>query len=133
VAGSDAEAHVTRRFPHKTPRRVNSSLAARSIDGFLEALPRVFQRGQSKGLDAVYHFTFTGDESRKATVVIRDQSITVSDEHVGQASLRITADSATWLGFLGKQRSLVAALLRRRIRLHGSPRLLARFGRCFPS
>jgi Fe-S-cluster-containing hydrogenase component 2 len=133
VAGSDAEAHVNRRFPHKSPRRVNGSIAPRSIDGFLQALPHVFQRGQSKGLDAVYHFAFTGDESREATVVIRDQSLTVSDGHVGQANLRITADSATWLGFLGKQRSLVWALLRRRIRLHGPPRLLVRFGRCFPS
>jgi hypothetical protein len=81
----------------------------------------------------VYHFTFTGDESREATVEIRDQLISVSEGHVGQADLRITADTATWLGFLGKQRSLFWALLRRRIRLRGSPRLLVRFGRCFPS
>ena len=52
---------------------------------------------------------------------------------VGEPDLRITADSRTWLGFLAKERSLVWALIRREIRLKGSPRLLVAFGRCFPS
>lgn len=45
----------------------------------------------------------------------------------------VTADSETWLGFLAKERSLLWALLRRRIRIKGSPKLLAAFGKCFPS
>src|SRR5581483_7629831 len=36
-------------------------------------------------------------------------------------------------GFLAKERSLLWALLRRRIRIKGSPRLLVAFGKCFPS
>jgi hypothetical protein len=47
--------------------------------------------------------------------------------------LRVTADSETWLGFLAKERSLLWALLRRKIRIKGSPRLLVAFGKCFPS
>ena len=31
-----------------------------------------FQPGKSKGLDAVYHFSFTGKEPQQATVTIRD-------------------------------------------------------------
>ena len=49
------------------------------------------------------------------------------------ADLRVTADSETWLGFVAKERSLLWALLRRRIRIKGSPRLLVAFGKCFPS
>jgi hypothetical protein len=45
----------------------------------------------------------------------------------------VTADSETWLGFVAKERNLVWALLRRRIRIHGSPGLLVAFGKCFPS
>jgi hypothetical protein len=45
----------------------------------------------------------------------------------------MSADSQTWLGFLAKERSLLWALLRRRIRIWGSPRLLLAFGKCFPS
>jgi len=55
------------------------------------------------------------------------------DGHQGEADLRVTADSDTWLRFLRKEASLPWALLRRRVRFKGSPRLLLAFGRCFPS
>ena len=133
VPGSDAEAHVVKRFPNKTVKRVGGSLRPRSIEGFLEGLPLVFQKNQSEGVNATYHFTFTGDEERKATIVIRDKTLRVEQEHIGEADLRITADSSTWLSFLAKERSLVWAFLQRKIRLKGSPRFLLAFGKCFPS
>jgi ferredoxin len=133
VAGSDAEEHVARRFPHKKAKRVGNGLRARSIQWFLSGLPLAFQPGKAAGLNAVYHFTFTGQEERQATVTIRDGTLQVQDGHQGEADLRVTADSETWLGFLAKERSLLWALLRRRIRLKGSPRLLVAFGKCFPT
>ena len=57
----------------------------------------------------------------------------VQDGHQGEADLRVAADSETWLGFLAKERGLLWALLRRRIRIKGAPRLLVAFGKCFPS
>lgn len=133
VAGSDAEAHVQRRFPHKRVKRVHSGLAARSIPGFLAALPSLFQRGRAKDLSATYHFRFTGEEPREATVRISGPALSVTPGLVGAPDLVVTADSRTWLRFLQGNASLVWALLRRKIRLRGSPRLLAAFGRCFPS
>ena len=65
--------------------------------------------------------------------MIRDKKIEVKDGHVGQADMRVTADAKTWLGFLAKEKSLVWALLTRRIRIKGSPKLLVAFGKCFPS
>jgi putative sterol carrier protein len=93
----------------------------------------MFQRHRSKGLNATYHFTFTGEEPSKATVLIRDETIQVEAGHAGTSDLHVTADSRTWLGFLAKEQSLLWALLRRKIRLKGSPRLLLAFGKCFPS
>jgi hypothetical protein len=43
----------------------------------------------------------------------------------------VTPDSETWLGFLAKERSPLWALLRRKIRIKGSPELLVAFGKCF--
>jgi hypothetical protein len=60
----------------------------RSISAFLAGLRLTFQREQSKGLDATYHFTFTGDEERQATIVIKDQTVEVKDGHIGKADLR---------------------------------------------
>ena len=133
VAGSDAETHAARRFPHKEIRRVGGSLRTRSIDQFLAGLPLVFQRDHSEGLDATYHFTFTGEEERKATVVIRNKTLRVEDGHRDTADLKLTANAETWLGFLAKERNLPWALLTRRIRFRGSPKFLLAFGKCFPS
>ena len=133
IPGSDAEGYVARRFPHKTPRRVGGGRRPRTIRSFLALLPHVFQRHASKGLDATYHFRFTGAEAVESTVVIRDKTIRVEPGLVGSADLRVTADGPTWLGFLAKDRSLVWALLRGKVRLKGSPRLLVAFGKCFPS
>ena len=92
-----------------------------------------FQPGKSKGLNAVYHFTFVGKEPKDATITIRNGALQVQDGHQGEADLRVTADSETWLGFVAKERSLLWALLRRKIRIKGSPKLLVAFGKCFPS
>jgi len=133
VPGSDAESHVARRLPHKTVKPVANGLRPRSIIQFLGGLRNTFQREQAAGLDATYHFTFTGVEAREATVTIREKTVSVQEGHIGQPQLRILADSRTWIRFVRKEVNLIVALLTRRIRLKGSPRLLLAFGKCFPS
>src|SRR5262249_19873438 len=133
IAGTDAEDHVARRFPKKKVKRVGSGIRATSIAGFLFGLKLLFQPGKAAGLNAVHHFTFTGKEPKEATVTIRDGTVQVRDGHEGEVDLRVTADSQTWLGSLAKERSLLWALLRRRIRIKGSAKLLVAFGKCFPS
>lgn len=132
VPHSDAEEYVKRKFPHKKAKRVGG-VRPTSVGGFISGMPIVFQAGQSKGLNAVYHFTFTGDETPQATVTIRDQQLKVEPGLVGVADCAITADAATWLGFLRKERSIVWAILRRRVRVKGKLSLLTAFGKCFPS
>jgi ferredoxin len=133
VAGSDAETHVHKRFPSKHTKQVKNGLHPRSVDVFLRGLSLSFQSGRSEKLNAVYHFTFTGQENRKATVAIRDQTVRVDDGHQGTPDLHVIADTYAWMAFLAKERSLLWALLRRKIRIKGSPKLLLAFGRCFPS
>ena len=78
-------------------------------------MPLTFQRNRSKGIDATYHFTFTGAEEYLATVEIRDQKLEVREGHIGAADIAVTADSQTWLRFLAKESNLIWALLRRKI------------------
>jgi NAD-dependent dihydropyrimidine dehydrogenase PreA subunit len=133
LPGSDAEEHVKRRFKSKHSKRVGSGLHPPTIQGFFEGLPLLFQPGQAKGLDAVYHFRFTGEEKAEGTVTIRDGKLTIESGLVGRPNLVVTTDSRTWLRFLAKEANLAWALLRMKIRLKGSPMLLVRFGRCFPA
>jgi ferredoxin-NADP reductase/Fe-S-cluster-containing hydrogenase component 2 len=133
VPGSDAESVARRKFKNKTLKPVASGLRPRSIAGLLNFMPYVFQPNQSRGLDATFHFTFTGAEQGQATITIRNRTLDIQDGLAGKPDLRVTADAKTWLGFLAGEKSLLWALLRRKIRVKGKPRLLLAFGRCFPS
>jgi len=133
VAGSDAEAVARRKFKNKTVKPVGNALRPRTIAGLLNFMPYVFQPNQSRGLDAVFHFTFTGTEAREATITVRNRTLDIRDGLLGRPDVRVTADAKTWLRFLAKEKSLPVALVSGRIRLRGDPRLLLQFGKCFPS
>ncbi len=133
VRGSDAEAHVRKRYPHKTIRPVRGLLRPRNIASLLFGMQVSFQRHAAGKLDATYHFVFTGNEPAEATVTIREGKLTVENGLLGKPSIKIIADSETWLGFLAGERNLLWALLTRRIRLQGKPKWLLAFKRCFPS
>lgn len=129
--GSDTAAHVRKRFPHKERRLITSGLRPTDLDSFLTAIPHVFQPGRAGDLSARYHFSFTGSSEREVTIVIRDGQLECLQGHQGEADLRVRADTDTWIAFLRKERSLVRALITRKLRLSGPPRPLAAFGRCF--
>ena len=133
IPGSDAEAHVVKRHPHKTVRHARGSTRPRSIAALLEGMKNTFQRNAAGTLDAVYQFVFTGSEATEATVTIRAGKLTVEKGLLGEPNIKVTADSETWLGFLAGERNLLWALLTRRVRLQGNPKWLLAFKRCFPS
>jgi len=133
VKKSDAEAHAAKMFPHKKLRYVRPSGRPTTIGSFLFGIGLSFQKGQSKGLNAVYHFHFDGAEQAKATVVIKDQKLEVTKGLVGTPNLEIHADSDTWLRMVDGRLSPLRAMATRKVRLKkGSPRLLLAFSACFP-
>ncbi|MGO9377516.1 MAG: 4Fe-4S binding protein [Dissulfurispiraceae bacterium] len=131
LRGSDAESHVLRVFPHKTIKRVNNGVRPPSITSFLAAIPIAFQRNKSEGLDATYHFTFTGEERVTATVTITNKTVMVKKGHEGIADIHIKADSRAWLRVLHKDSSMLKEIVLWNIRIKGSIRLLKAFGSCF--
>ena len=132
VAGSDAAAHVAKRFPHKRLRVVRSSLRATSARALFRALPLTFQRGPAKGWQATFHFDLRGDGAVQATVRVDDGELTVRDGLVGDADLAVTADADLWLDIVNKRRSPVLAVLTGRLKTRGDRALLNRFAGCFP-
>src|SRR5215469_9848501 len=133
VPGSDAEAVARRKFKNKTAKPVSNGLRPRSIAGLLNFMPYVFQPNRSRGLDATFHFSFTGAETREATITIKNRSLEIQNGLIGKPDIHVTADSKTWLDFLAKEKNLALALLSRKVRLKGSPKLLLAFSKCFPS
>jgi putative sterol carrier protein len=112
---------------------VRNSLTPISIAGFKNGMSLTFQPNQAKGLNATYHFLFTGQEFSQFTVNISNQVCEVHDGLVGKPDLIVKADSKTWIAFLRKYQNIVLAILTRKIRVKGDIRLLLKFGKCFPS
>ncbi|MFT4648693.1 MAG: putative sterol carrier protein, partial [Glaciecola sp.] len=76
---------------------------------------------------------FEGEETIQTTAVIAEGKITVEMGLVGKPDLRMLADSKTWVAFLRKDIGLPRALLTRKVKLSGDPRLLLAFAKCFPN
>lgn len=133
VRGSDAEAHVKKRFPHKAVRTVESSLRATSARAFFRALPLVFQRGPAREWSATFHFEITARGGVvTATVRISDGTLQVEEALVGEPDIHVRASEETWLGVVTKRRSPVFAVLLGRLRVRGERALLDKFAACFP-
>jgi ferredoxin len=132
IKGSDAAAHVQKRFPHKRLKEVKNGAGVTTIRGFADNLVHFFQRGKAEGLNAVYHFVFTGTTPIDMTVTIRDQAIEKQDGLQGTPDLTLYADGEAWVRFLNGKMTGVFAFLTRKIRIQGDPRLLIAFGNCFP-
>jgi len=64
---------------------------------------------------------FTGKEPIKGTDIIKNKELIVEQGHINKASISITADSQTWVGFLAKEKNMLAAIATRKIRIKGSP------------
>ena len=129
---SDAEAHVLKRFPNKKIRVVRSNGRVTNIKNFILGIKLSFQRGQSKGLNATYHFSFTGQEAQKITIKIYGGKLEVFEGHVDTPNLKVEAESIAWVKFLNKEISIFRCLVTRKIKLKGSIKLLSAFGKCFP-
>ncbi len=132
VAGSDAEAHVKKRFPHKKPRVVRSSMRATSAVSMFRSLPLVFQRGPARGWKATFQFDLGGDEPVQATVHVDDGTLRVEHGLVGGFDVRVRARSDVWLAIAQKRRSAVFAVLTGALKIDGDRSLLDRFAACFP-
>ncbi len=132
IPESDAQVYVKKKYPHKKLKVVGSGIRPATVVSFIDSLELSFQKGRSKGLEATYHFTFTGDEQIKASVDIKNMELSVEYGHIGKPDISINADTATWLSFLAKEKNLLFALIQKKIKIKGSPVLMKRFAKCFP-
>ena len=133
VSGSDAEAHVRKRFPHKRLRVIRSSLRPTDARAFFRAMSLTFQRGPARGWHATFHFDLTGEQSVRATVRIDDGTLHVEEGALtGTADLAVCTDGALWIDIVTKRRNPLLAVLKGRMKIRGNRSLLKKFAACFP-
>jgi len=133
VQGSDAQEHVTRRFPHKRVRVVKSSLRPTTPEGFFRAIPLSFQRGPAKGWRGTFHFELSGRAGPVvATVVVDDGTLEVTHTLTGTADVKVSGDGRAWIDLVTGRRSALRLIVTRRLTVSGDRSLLKKFAACFP-
>lgn len=110
----------------KEARYVKTPIRPQSIDGFVLGLRVAFNPVAAGDLKMRAHFTFTGREERKLTAIIAGGGLKVQTGLVGEADLRVRADSDTWLGMLNEEISLPRALLSGKLKV-SNPLLMSKF------
>lgn len=130
---SDAEAHVTKRYPHKVVRRVEGGLFAERIPGFLSGAPLLFQPGKAKDVRVVVAFRFTDEDTSEVTFRVHDGTLAIEAGLAGDAHVTVTTRGRLWLDVLNGRRNPVWLVLTGRLGLRGDRRALDRFQACFPS
>ncbi|MEM7335589.1 MAG: SCP2 sterol-binding domain-containing protein, partial [Chloroflexota bacterium] len=128
---SDAVAYTQKRYPHKTVKLVDGGLRPKSIKGFIWGSKIAFQRMQSKGLEAVFHFSFTGEEQGDYTFTIKNRTLVVEEGLHHDADLKVTADSQAWVKLLNNQLHPIWGVITQKLKIKGDPRLLLHFQKCF--
>ncbi len=128
---SDAVAFVEKRYPHKKVKLVKGGLQPQSITGFIWGSQISFQREQSKGLNAIFHFEFTGEEIGQYTFSIADKKLTVEEGLHHTPNILIQVDSEAWINLLNNRLNPIWAVLSRKLKIKGERRLLFQFQRCF--
>lgn len=133
VQGSDAQAHVTKRFPHKPVRVVKSSLRPATAEGFFHAIPLSFQRGPAKGWRGIFHFELTSKRGPvRATVRVDDGQLFVEHELTGTPDVHISGEGQSWIDLVTGRRSALRLVLTRKLSVRGDRSLLTKFAACFP-
>ena len=118
---------AARKNPNKEIRYVQTTFRPTSLEGFINGIKVAFNREQAQGLSLKIHFQFTGNEERSITVAIADGRLDVQEGHVGNAGLKVRADSQTWLKIARKETSPFWPVLTGKLKINGNPMLLMKF------
>jgi putative sterol carrier protein/Fe-S-cluster-containing hydrogenase component 2 len=116
--------------PNKEIRHVRTTFRPTSLAGFINGTKVAFNREQAKDLALKIHFDFIGKEERSITVVIADGKIKVEEGTIGEADLKVRADSETWLNIASKEVSPFWPVLTGKLKISGNPWLLMKFQKC---
>ncbi len=127
--GTTAE-KTAKKNSYKEIRHVQTTFRPTSLTGFVHGIKVAFNREQAEGLSLKIHFDFRGKEGRSITVNIANKRLEVHEGYVGNADLKVRADSEAWLKIARKEVSPLWPVLTGKIKITGNPMLLMKFQNC---
>lgn len=133
MPGTDAEAHVVARYPHKRVRKVEGGLFAESIPGFVRGAPILFQAKKAKDQRFAVAFRFTGADATEVTFRVEAGALRITPGLATDADVTVTVDGAHWIEVLNGRRNPVWLVFTGRMKIAGDRAALDRFQACFPA
>ncbi|MFH0959175.1 MAG: SCP2 sterol-binding domain-containing protein [Pseudomonadota bacterium] len=103
-----------------------------SVNEVFEKMPQVFNVAASSGLNMVFQFHITGDQSGDWNVTIKDQTCQVSPGVHAEPTVSLTMDGADWLDMCNGKLNGVTAFMTGKLRASGDIMAAQRIPSLFP-
>jgi len=95
-------------------------------------MPQVFDADAAQGLDTVFQYEITGNNSGNWNVVVKDGTCQVSEGVHASPSVTLTMSGDTWLGIVNKETNGMQAFMSGDLKATGDIMLAQRIEQLFP-
>ncbi|MDQ1285978.1 MAG: hypothetical protein QG663_1404 [Thermodesulfobacteriota bacterium] len=103
-----------------------------SVNEVFEKMPQVFNAAAASGLNMVFQFHITGDQSGDWNVSIKDQACQVNSGVHAEPTVTLTMDGADWLDMCNGKLNGVTAFMTGKLRASGDIMAAQRIPSLFP-
>ena len=98
-----------------------------TIDEALASYPERFRADKAEDVNAVVYMNMTGDNARNVLLTVKDQTLTVEDGTMEDATLTLIADAENWLAVENGELNPMMAMMQGKLKLKGNPAFAMKF------
>ncbi|MGC8605077.1 MAG: SCP2 sterol-binding domain-containing protein [Desulfomonilaceae bacterium] len=107
-------------------------MALTTVNEVFEKMPQVFNSAAATGLDIVFQFHITGDQSGDWNVVIKDQTCRVESGIHANPTVTLTMEYSDWLDMCNGKLNGVTAFMSGKLKASGDIMSAQRIPTLFP-
>ncbi len=107
-------------------------MALTTVNEVFEKMPQVFNSAAASGLDIVFQFHITGDQSGDWNVTIKDQACQVVSGVHASPTVTLTMEFSDWLDMCNGKLNGVTAFMTGKLRASGDIMAAQRIPSLFP-
>ena len=107
-------------------------MALNTVNEVFEKMPQVFNSAAATGLDIIFQFHITGNDSGDWNVVIKDQNCQVNGGVHASPTVTLTMEGSDWLDLCNGKLNGVTAFMTGKLKASGDIMAAQRISSLFP-
>ncbi|MCL5124345.1 MAG: SCP2 sterol-binding domain-containing protein [Deltaproteobacteria bacterium] len=107
-------------------------MALNTVNEVFEKMPQVFNSAAATGLDIIFQFHITGNDSGDWNVVIKDQNCQVNSGVHASPTVTLTMEGSDWLDLCNGKLNGVTAFMTGKLKASGDIMAAQRISSLFP-